>query len=46
METKKETWYIYTLPYNGESYFADTASEPQRILDALSDGKLVVAHYD
>ena len=24
VETKEETWYIYTLSYNGESYFADT----------------------
>ena len=24
VETKEETWYIYTLVYNGESYFADT----------------------
>lgn len=23
VETKTETWYIYTLVYNGESYFAD-----------------------
>ena len=24
VETKEETWYIYTLIYNGEGYFADT----------------------
>ena len=24
VETKEETWYIYTLAYNGEGYFADT----------------------
>ena len=24
VETKRETWYIYTLVYNGEAYFADT----------------------
>lgn len=24
VETKTEKWYIYTLVYNGESYFADT----------------------
>lgn len=24
VETKQETWYIYTLVYNGEGYFADT----------------------
>lgn len=24
VETKQETWYIYTLVYNGEAYFADT----------------------
>ena len=24
VETKEETWYIYTLIYNGEDYFADT----------------------
>jgi len=24
MEMKEETWYIYTLVYNGEGYFADT----------------------
>ena len=24
VETKEETWYIYTLSYNGEGYFADT----------------------
>lgn len=24
VETKQETWYIYTLVYNGEVYFADT----------------------
>ncbi len=24
VETKQETWYIYTLVYNGETYFADT----------------------
>lgn len=23
VETRQETWYIYTLVYNGESYFAD-----------------------
>ena len=23
LEVKHETWYIYTLVYNGESYFAD-----------------------
>lgn len=23
VETKQETWYIYTLAYNGEGYFAD-----------------------
>jgi len=23
VETKEETWYIYTLSYNGEAYFAD-----------------------
>lgn len=23
VETKQETWYIYTLSYNGEGYFAD-----------------------
>ncbi len=23
VETKEETWYIYTLVYNGEAYFAD-----------------------
>lgn len=24
VETEQKTWYIYTLSYNGESYFADT----------------------
>ena len=24
VETREETWYIYTLIYNGEGYFADT----------------------
>ena len=24
VETREETWYIYTLVYNGEGYFADT----------------------
>ena len=24
VETREETWYIYTLSYNGEGYFADT----------------------
>jgi hypothetical protein len=24
VETKTETWYIYTIVYNGEAYFADT----------------------
>ena len=24
VETRSETWYIYTLVYNGEAYFADT----------------------
>lgn len=24
VETKEETWYIYTIVYNGEHYFADT----------------------
>ena len=24
VETREETWYIYTLAYNGEGYFADT----------------------
>ena len=35
VETKEETWYIYTLSYNGEGYFADTVfrlSDKQKVL--------------
>ena len=35
VETKDETWYIYTLVYNGEGYFADTVfhlTEEQKTL--------------
>ena len=35
VEIRKETWYIYTLVYNGESYFADTIfhlTDAQKVL--------------
>lgn len=35
VETKQETWYIYTLSYNGEGYFADNVfhlTEDQKVL--------------
>ena len=35
VETKEETWYVYTLSYNGESYFADNVfhlTDSQKLL--------------
>jgi len=37
VETKTELWYIYTISYNGESYFADT-------IFALSDEQKTLAN--
>lgn len=37
VETKTEKWYIYTLVYNGESYFADTVF-------SLTDGQKDLAN--
>jgi len=57
VETKDETWYIYTLSYNGEEYFADRVfhlSEKQKELAAdyaenlslfLGDGMLQHTEY-
>lgn len=58
VETRQETWYIYTLSYNGEEYFADTVfhlSEKQKELAGnyaenlslfLGDGMLQYTEYD
>ena len=57
-ETKEETWYIYTLSYNGESYFADSVfhlTEDQKELASnyaenlslfLGDGSIQHTEYD
>lgn len=57
VETKEETWYIYTLVYNGEAYFADhvfSLSDDQKTLSNnyaqnlslfLSDGMLQYTEY-
>lgn len=37
VETKSETWYIYTLIYNGEAYFADTVFHLTGNQKALAD---------
>lgn len=58
VETKEEKWYIYTLVYNGEAYFADHVfhlTEDQKTLAAdyahnlslfLGDGMLQYTEYD
>ncbi|MCI9166459.1 MAG: C39 family peptidase [Oscillospiraceae bacterium] len=57
VETKEETWYIYTLSYNGEGYFADNVfhlTEDQKALAGdyaqnlslfLGDGMFQYAEY-
>lgn len=57
VETKNETWYIYTLIYNGESYFADQVfhlTDNQKALAGdyaqslslfLSDGSIQYTEY-
>ena len=57
VETKEETWYIYTLFYNGEGYFADNVfhlTEDQKSLAGdyaqnlslfLGDGMFQYAEY-
>ena len=39
VETKEETWYIYTLSYNGEGYFADT------VFHLTADQKSLASDY-
>lgn len=39
VETKEETWYIYTLSYNGEGYFADT------VFHLTDDQKSLASNY-
>ncbi len=39
VETKQETWYIYTLVYNGESYFAD------QVFHLTEDQKSLAGNY-
>lgn len=39
VETKEETWYIYTLSYNGEGYFSDT------VFHLTDDQKSLAADY-
>lgn len=58
VETKEEKWYIYTLVYNGEAYFAEQVfhlTEDQKTLAAdyahnlslfLGDGMLQYTEYD
>lgn len=58
VETKEELWYIYTLSYNGEGYFADSVfhlSDEQKELASdyaenlslfLGDGMLQHTQYD
>ena len=58
VETKEETWYIYTLSYNGEGYFADNVfhlTEDQKALAGdyaqnlslfLGDGMFQYAEYN
>ena len=57
VETKEETWYIYTISYNGEEYFADTvfhlSASQKELADNyaenlslfLGDGTLQYAEY-
>ena len=57
VETKQETWYIYTLIYNGEAYFADQVfhlTDDQKALAGdyaqnlslfLSDGSIQYTEY-
>ena len=37
VETREEIWYIYTLSYNGEDYFADTVFHLTEEQKALAD---------
>ena len=58
VETRQETWYIYTLVYNGEAYFADQVfhlTEDQKALAGdyaqnlslfLSDGSIQHTEYN
>ncbi len=39
VETKQETWYIYTLAYNGEAYFAD------QVFHLSDDQKALAGNY-
>lgn len=39
VETKEETWYIYTLSYNGEDYFAD------HVFNLADDQKKLASNY-
>lgn len=39
VETKEETWYIYTLFYNGEDYFAD------HVFNLADDQKKLASNY-
>ena len=39
VETKQETWYIYTLVYNGEDYFAD------QVFHLTDDQKELAGNY-
>ena len=39
VETKQETWYIYTLVYNGEAYFAD------QVFHLTDDQKALAGDY-
>ena len=39
VETKNETWYIYTLSYNGEGYFADN------VFHLTDDQKSLAGNY-
>ena len=57
VETKQETWYVYTLVYNGEAYFADQVfrlTDDQKALAGdyaqnlslfLSDGSIQHTEY-
>ena len=57
VETKEETWYIYTLVYNGESHFADqvfhltdaqkalAGDYAQNLILFLSDGSIQHIEY-
>ena len=39
VETKQETWYVYTLVYNGEAYFAD------QVFHLTDDQKALAGDY-